>query len=153
MQMFRVSKQLFTLLLKKRTPFIQTVPKAFISKPFAGFSETIGKKIEKIHELKFNDDWNQIISRQGSVVLDFYANWCGPCKKLYPVLTQKASSLDSKWNLVYVNIDEFPDLAEQYQVQAVPTVVLLQEGKVADKFVGFPADDKLNAFLAKANAK
>jgi thioredoxin-like negative regulator of GroEL len=46
----------------------------------------------------------------------FDESWCGPCKRLYPILTQKASSSEHKWNLLYVNIDEFPDLAETYQV-------------------------------------
>lgn len=54
-----------------------------------------------------------------SIFIKNTQSWCGPCKKLYPVLGQKVNSAEQKWNLIYINIDEFPDLAQSYEVKYI----------------------------------
>ena len=71
------------------------------------------------------------------VVVDFYATWCGPCRMLAPVLDDLAEDYEGRVKFVRVNVDEEPDLAERFHVGAVPTVVLLNGGKVSATRIGF----------------
>ena len=86
------------------------------------------------------------------VVVDFYATWCGPCRQLAPELDQAADGFAGKIKFVKVNVDESPGLAQNYQVQAIPTVLLFRDGKLADRITGLlPAADlkmKLDALAA-----
>ena len=70
------------------------------------------------------------------VVVDFYAVWCGPCREFSPVLDRAAEGFTGKIKFVKVNVDESPGLAQNYQVQAIPTVLLFKDGKLADRFTG-----------------
>ena len=87
------------------------------------------------------------------VVVDFYATWCGPCRTFAPMLDRVADAYTSKIKFVKVNVDESPGLAQNYEVQAVPTVLLFKDGKLADKVLGVPAEadlkNKLDALVAK----
>lgn len=72
-------------------------------------------------------------------LVDFWAEWCGPCKMIAPTLDIVASELGSKINIVKVNVDEQGDLATQYNVRSIPTLILFKNGKVADtKFGAIP---------------
>ncbi len=70
------------------------------------------------------------------VIIDFYADWCGPCKRLGPVLEEKAKTL-KKFLLVKVNVDENPDLSEKYNVGSIPFVLLFINGQKVKDFLGF----------------
>jgi thioredoxin 1 len=81
------------------------------------------------------------------VVVDFYAVWCGPCKRLAPLLDELAGPLTNRVKFAKVNIDEAPALARQFRVEAVPTLLLFRNGKVVDTIVGLPTRDVLKARL------
>jgi thioredoxin 1 len=81
------------------------------------------------------------------VVVDFYATWCGPCKRLAPRLDQLAEAFTNQIRFVKVNIDESPELAQQYQVQGVPTLLFLRDGKAVDRSVGLPDSGELEQRL------
>jgi thioredoxin 1 len=83
------------------------------------------------------------------VVVDFYATWCGPCREFSPLLDRVADGYTGKIKFVKVNVDESPGLAQNYQVQAIPTVLLFKDGKLADRITGVPAEADLKSRLDK----
>jgi len=70
------------------------------------------------------------------VVADFYATWCGPCRELSPLLDKLAGGYTDKIKFVKINVDESPGLAQNFQVQAIPTLIFFKDGKVADRTTG-----------------
>ena len=69
------------------------------------------------------------------VVIDFHATWCGPCKVLSPILEELESEVENV-NFVKLDVDQFPEIAGANQVMGVPTVVILKDGEVKERFVG-----------------
>ena len=81
------------------------------------------------------------------VVVDFWATWCAPCKALNPVLEQLATEYAGKVKFVKVDVEAEPDLANKYQVRAVPTLLVMQGGVVKKQLVGGQSKEKLKAAL------
>jgi thioredoxin len=80
------------------------------------------------------------------VVVDAFADWCGPCRAIAPLLENLAELHSGKIKFLKVNIDEEPDVAELYGVEAVPTLLFFQNGKLIDRVAGIPP---MPSFLAK----
>lgn len=91
------------------------------------------------------EDFNDIISN-GKVVVDFFATWCGPCKMLGPVF-EKVSDEVNDVKFVKLDVDKFNDIARQYGVMSVPTLILFENGKEVKKEIGFMSEDKLKEFI------
>ncbi len=81
------------------------------------------------------------------VVADFYATWCGPCRELSPLLDKLASGYTDKIKFVKINVDESPGLAQNFQVQAIPTLIFFKDGKVVDRTTGLLAEADLKLKL------
>ena len=77
-----------------------------------------------------NAKFNAVINQDGLVLVDFYADWCGPCKMLAPVLQEVKSVLQDKVKIIKINVDEHQDLAAEFMVRGVPTMLLFQKGKL-----------------------
>lgn len=86
----------------------------------------------------------------GPVVVDFYADWCQPCKALTPKLEKLISAKGGSVRLAKLNVDNLAELAQALQVKSLPTVMLVHEGKLVDSFTGSVPDDQLAAFVDKA---
>ena len=87
--------------------------------------------------LKINADQfqNEVLNQKGLVFVDFYADWCGPCKMTSPIIEELANEV-KEVKFVKVNVDENPDLASQYNIFSIPTFLIFKDGKVIHQFVG-----------------
>jgi len=88
-------------------------------------------------------------SRRRLVVVDFWADWCAPCKALMPILEKLAAEYDGQLLLAKVNADTEPDIAGQFGVRSLPTVILMRDGQPVDAFQGAQPETQVRAILAK----
>jgi thioredoxin 1 len=102
------------------------------------------QNVKRIGEGQFEAE---VLQSKMPVVVDFYAVWCGPCKRLSPVLDELAGPLTNRVKFVKVNIDDSLALARQYEIQGVPTLLFFDQGKVVDSVLGLPKADALKARL------
>lgn len=97
-----------------------------------------------IKHLEKKEDFEPMIN-SSKILVDFYAEWCGPCKMLSPILDKvsKEMNLDT----YKVNVDEVEDVARQYGIMSIPTVMIFEKGKMTKKNVGFMDDAELREFV------
>lgn len=82
------------------------------------------------------DFQSKVLDAKGLVLVDFFATWCGPCKRLAPVLDDVAQEMAGKAEVYKVDIDQSPDLAAAYRVSSVPTLILFEGGAIKNKTLG-----------------
>ncbi len=100
----------------------------------------------KIVNLNEFDD----VVKEGVVLVDFYADWCGPCKMIAPILTDLAQDLDGQADIVKVNVDNDGDLAQRFDVMSIPTLILFKDGKPVGRKTGFLPKPELDKFIKSA---
>lgn len=89
--------------------------------------------IEAVNDDNFE---SEVINTDGPVLVDFWAEWCGPCRALMPVVEEIAEEMQGKVKIVKVNIDEAPETPGKFGLRGVPTLMIFKEGKVTDTRVG-----------------
>lgn len=92
----------------------------------------------------------KVLKAKVPVLVDFYAEWCGPCKMAAPVLDELADESKGKYEIVKVNVDESQEVAGKYGVMSIPTVVLFSEGKEVERKIGFAGKEGYQELLSKA---
>ncbi len=97
--------------------------------------------------LNQDDFKKEVIEYKGTVLVDFYADWCGPCKITGPIIDQLAEEI-KEVKFVKINVDANSDLAAQYSIFSIPTFIIFKDGKIAGQIVG--AQSKEN-FVAEIN--
>ncbi len=105
----------------------------------------MAKNIKMLDESNFSKE-----IESGVTLIDFFAEWCGPCRMLAPVVEEVAESLKDKASFGKVDIDKQVKLATEYQVTSIPTLVLFKNGKEVDRIVGLRDEKALKEFVEKA---
>ena len=88
--------------------------------------------------LAFNDSnfQDEVLNSELPVLVDFYADWCGPCKMMSPVVDELSREYEGRLKVGKVNVDENTNVAQQYRVMSIPTILLIKNGEVVDQVVG-----------------
>jgi thioredoxin 1 len=94
----------------------------------------------------------EVLGSEKAVIVDFWAEWCGPCRAVSPVLDQIADERADELRVVKVNIDEEPELAQRYGIMSIPTIVLFKEGEPAAAAIGAQPKQMLERSLGLAEA-
>ena len=98
------------------------------------------------------DNFEKEILSQGKAIIDFWAPWCGPCQMLTPIIEELAEEMKGKIKVGKVNVDEQNELAAQFGVMSIPTIVAFEDGKVIKKSIGVqPKENIIKMFNEKGN--
>lgn len=104
---------------------------------------------ERILTLK-DADFSKVISEMtGPILIDFWADWCGPCKMIAPVVEEIASEYEGKVQVAKINVDENRDTSASLKVQSIPTLIVFKNGQEVDRYIGFKTKDELKRLLSK----
>jgi thioredoxin 1 len=90
---------------------------------------------------------SDVLDASGPVLVDFWAEWCGPCKQIAPALEEIGNELNGKLTIAKVNVDENPQTPGQYGIRGIPTLMLFKDGKVAATKVGALPKNKLKEWI------
>ena len=101
--------------------------------------------MEIVKSLKINkmDKFNEIINSDKPVLVDFFAEWCGPCKTMAPILKDVKTQMGEKSTIIKIDVDKNPEAASAYQVRSVPTLIIFKNGKPLWKQAGVVSANEL----------
>ncbi|OGQ83667.1 MAG: thioredoxin [Deltaproteobacteria bacterium RIFOXYA12_FULL_58_15] len=91
----------------------------------------------------------QVLDAEQPTLVDFWAEWCAPCRALTPVVEEIAADYQGRLQVAKMNIDEHPQVPTQYAVRAIPTLLLFKEGKVVDQLVGLVTKARLEEMITR----
>ena len=109
-----------------------------------GATEAADDRSEPVH-IRSGEHLDELVGEGGVVLVDFYADWCGPCKMLEPVVEELAAETEA--TVAKVDIDQLQQLAQRYRVQGVPTMFLFAGGEQVEQMVGVKQKEKLRSTI------
>lgn len=104
-------------------------------------------------EIKNTSEFNQLVKQNKPVLLDFYADWCGPCQTLLPIIDALAAEYKNDVEIVKVNVDLNPSIAQKFEVRSIPALFFLKDGVVVDKLQGLQQKSVLQNNLEELKSK
>ena len=105
--------------------------------------------VDSVTDKTFDQD---VLKASGPVVVDFWAEWCGPCKMIAPALEEISKSLTGKVKIVKLNVDENPGTAAKFGIMSIPTLMLFKDGQLASRQVGAAPKQKLEQWITSSAA-
>jgi thioredoxin 1 len=102
---------------------------------------------EKIVHVSDDDFENEVLQSSAPVLVDYWAEWCGPCKMIAPVLDEIAAEYDGRVKVAKLNIDDNPNTPPRYGIRGIPTLMLFKDGEVEATKVGAVSKSQLTAFI------
>jgi thioredoxin 1 len=93
---------------------------------------------------------SEVLKASGPVVVDFWAEWCGPCRMIAPALEEIAGSLGEKVKIVKLNVDENPQTAAKYNIQSIPTLMIFKNGDMSSRQIGAAPKQKLEQWITSS---
>ena len=105
--------------------------------------------VSKVSDQDFDAE---VLKSNQPVVVDFWAEWCGPCKMIAPALEELAGAMNGKVKIVKLNVDENPATAAKYGIMSIPTLMLFKNGELASRQVGAAPKQKLEQWITSATA-
>jgi len=102
---------------------------------------------DKIVKLSDDNFEAEVLKSDTPVLVDFWAEWCGPCKMVAPLLDEMAEEMHGKVRIAKLNVDENQKIAYQFQVQSIPTFILFKDGKMADRMLGAMPKSAFQSFI------
>ena len=103
--------------------------------------------VGKVSDASFESD---VLKSAEPVVVDFWAEWCGPCRMIAPALEEIAGSLGEKVKIVKLNVDENPQTAAKYNIQSIPTLMIFKDGNMSSRQIGAAPKQKLEQWITSA---
>jgi len=102
------------------------------------------EKVKTFTDNNFDDE-----TSKGDVLVDFWAEWCGPCRRLSPTVDALASEFDGRATVAKLNVDENPNVPGRYAVRGIPTLLLFKEGQLAETIVGLRAKEDIAQMIER----
>lgn len=107
-------------------------------------------KVVSVTDTNFEEE---VLKSEGAVFVDFYADWCGPCRAVTPIVEELSEDYDGRMKFVKVNVDNAPDVAAKYGVMSIPTLIIFNKGEREEVFVGAGPKSQYEGMIDKVISK
>lgn len=104
---------------------------------------------EKIKVLTKDNFESEVLQSDKTVVVDFWAQWCGPCRMVAPIMDELAGEYENKVKIGKLNVDEEGELSQKYRIMSIPTVMFFKNGQLVDKVIGARSKDEFSKLIDK----